>query len=293
MSTPIISYNSVKLTELEQEIADIPVTPAYDLQTKKITLDSSTDNHGTVDKYARGDHTHFLDLNDIDMNLKLPVKIVDEEGKIKKILIHETKVYTALPGTAIYFKYPIVPKISGTTAPSIEFNFKVINKQNDNIFSIFKIVIYITTGGTTCNIDNTYNAAKLVISENSLKYYTDDDIKDHFYFKVLFTGNSFATNITYLDLSTDSYIPEDFSTNDMIVTELPKPESSVTFTNRITNPFINAIKQIGTYNITVITNSSSSPAVTHPHIYGGMSTGTWSVNSSLLSGYYIWTFSGA
>jgi hypothetical protein len=125
MSQPIIAYNDAKLKELQTEISNIPGALPYDAQTTPITLNSSSDNHGSVEAfsrgdhthyvnlssviiepynlqttpitlngsddnhgssltYSRGDHTHYVDLSDASVDLKTPLKITDEDGKIKK-----------------------------------------------------------------------------------------------------------------------------------------------------------------------------------------------------------------
>jgi hypothetical protein len=63
MDAKIISYNSVKLTDLQQEIDNIPGATPYDGQMTPITLTSSPDNHGEAEQFAGGDHTHYLDTS--------------------------------------------------------------------------------------------------------------------------------------------------------------------------------------------------------------------------------------
>jgi hypothetical protein len=291
MSTPIISYNSAKITELQTEISDIPVTPAYDLQTKKITLDPESDNHGTIDKYARGDHTHFLDLNDIDMDLKLPVKIVDEEGKIKKILVHKTLVFETDFHNPVHFKIPEVPSFEVNNA-SIELNIKLVGKNTgDYIFSLFKVILYYTGAAWKCNLDRTYGGSKIEINYN-IVYYDDEDLKRHFFFKL--TMNSFQGQITYVDLSTDNYIPDDFSTTDMISLTLAKTATTASNTIITTNPFNNAAKLKGSNAIYVLTNSSANnPGITHSHIYSDSTTANWTNAGLVITGVYAWKYNVA
>jgi hypothetical protein len=249
MTQPVIAYNSVKLSELQEDIDNI--------------------------------------------ELKTPLKIVDSEGHIKKVLIHQTKVYPTSMTGFFYLKYPGVPKIGGTVDASVEFNFKIVGKKDDYLFSLFKIIIYVTSGGTTCTIDNTYNALKLTINQKSLVFYVDDEGKNHYYLKVNIT-NSVPTNLTYLDVSTDSYIPEDFSYDDMIVTSLPKPESSVTYTFKMTNPHLIAVRKGDSANgVCIITTSSSLPRMNYPDIYDGTSDANWSTITTGISGITLWKYTGA
>jgi hypothetical protein len=247
----IISYNSAKLTEIEQEIADLG-----------------------------GD-------------LKLPVKITNSEGKIKKALIYQTKAYPTSMTNYVYLKYPSVPKIEGTIDASVELNFKVVGKKDDYVFSLYKLIIYTTTTGTKCTIDNTHNALKLEISTRALVYYTDDAGKNHYYFKLLI-NTTFPTNLTYLDVSTDSYIPDDFSFDDMLVTSLPKPESSLTYTFKLSNPhLIAARKGTASNGVCIITTSSSLPRQIYPDIYSDTSDASWSTITTGISGITLWKYSGA
>jgi hypothetical protein len=167
----------------------------------------------------------------------------------------------------------------------------VQNKEND-IFTLVKITVLFTDTNTfTCNIDTTYNALKLAISGMSIYYKTEEE-KKYYYLKFNTTYLSTSQlSITYLDLSTDSYIPEDFSISDMILTTAPSGITSTTSTISVVNPFINAVKMKGTVNMNIITNNSLNPGSSLSHIFGGMSSGSWTANSSLLSGFYIWTFS--
>jgi hypothetical protein len=254
MEQSIISYNSAKLSEIEQEIADI-------------TVDS-----------------------------KLPVKIIDSEGKIKKYLLHQTSSFAAGYQNYIYLKFPEVPMLTAGYFPSIEFNIKVDGYLvGDRAFTLFKIVIYIDSSGEElkfiCNFDNTSNALKLAFNEQKIVYYEYEEGKRHYYLKILFNTN-LQKNLTYLDLSTNSYIPEDFSPNNMIVSAIPGTEVNADYTITMVNPLLNAIKLEGSTNIGVITTSTSNPVVNYPYIYGGTNSGTWSRSDAILTKYYIWTFNG-
>jgi microcystin-dependent protein len=85
--TSIISYNNTRIKKLQQEIDQITseITP-YTSQTTSITLDPSTDNHGSILPYARGDHTHYLNTSLLayDTNIKDVSTEISDPGTSEK-----------------------------------------------------------------------------------------------------------------------------------------------------------------------------------------------------------------
>jgi hypothetical protein len=257
MEQKIISYNDAKLKDLDEKI-------------------------GQIDQ----------EIDQLKGGAKLPVKIMDDENKIKQIILHQTKIFFGGTGpvTYMYFKFPFVPKIEEIKAPSVEINLKFVNNNNNCVISLFKVIVYLTSTSTICNIDNTHNFAKLIITEKLIVYYTDDEGKNHYFLKLLFNTHDTTINVSYLDVSTDSYIQEDFSTNDMILTELPKPATQLSNNINIVNPFVNALNN-GSNKTGIITYSTTTPPDAFPYIYGN-TTGTWS-STTLATGVYAWSYTGS
>jgi hypothetical protein len=213
-------------------------------------------------------------------------------------LIRQTSVFAAGTQSYLYFKIPITPDVSTNVKSHVEFNFKVEGSLNSVFtFSLFKVNIQIYSvpnpANFICNIDNTHNPIKLVINKDyKVVYYTDAESVKHYYLKLKFV-NTEQKILTYLDISANSYIPEDFSTNDLIVTSLPSSESNAPYSIYIVNPYTNAVLNSGNnYWIAVITNGTdnNNPAVTHPYIYGGTDGANWSYAGSVITGYGIWMY---
>jgi hypothetical protein len=223
---------------------------------------------------------------------------MDSEGKIKKILINKTLFFAGgMPSTYIYVKLPDIPWIPYSTyelAPSMEFNIKVVQDKDFDYFSLYKVVILRSSiDSFKCNIDNTHNALKLSSINSIVVYYLDAEGKKHYYLKLYLAGLvSTQIAITLLDLSTDSSIPDDFSTNDMISITLPGAEVEATNDTLITNPLMNAAlnSNTGDFHLIVLTDSPSTPPnITHPEIYERVTTNNWEkMTSTGLTGIYAW-----
>jgi hypothetical protein len=255
MEQKIRSYNDAKLKEIEQEIADISA------------------------------------------GSKLPFKFLNEEGKIKKILLHQQTIFpSGIPNNYIYIKIPeipFIPFVSGEHNPSVEFNLKVVQNKAYDAFSRFKVVIYfVAVDNFKCNIDNTHNALKIISTNSNIVYYLDEEEKKHFYVKLYL--NSLGTTqsiITLFDISTDSYIPEDFSTTDMIISTLPGTETQSNNITQITNPYMNAAQKINSISMYVLTNGTNNPGVTHQNLYPGTSN-NWASRYQLSTDpeIYAWKY---
>jgi hypothetical protein len=126
----------------------------------------------------------------------------------------------------MYFQFPYIPKKEETYPSSVEFNIKVTQNKPLGVCSLFKINIHCTDIDTfNCNIDNTNNNLQIFLTMTHIVYYIDEKGEKHYYLKVGMEGLGLTpVNLTYLDISTDNYIPEDFLLNNMILTTLPKPE---------------------------------------------------------------------
>jgi hypothetical protein len=105
---PNFSYDNMIMSSVpgtehtwdNQSIQIVNSVDPYDSDPEKITLDPDYVTPGTINKYAKGDHTHLLDLSEIEIDLKLPVKIMDSAGNIKKVLI-EKSIYMDTPSSLI------------------------------------------------------------------------------------------------------------------------------------------------------------------------------------------------
>jgi hypothetical protein len=222
-------------------------------------------------------------------NPKTPVKITDEAGKIKKVLIHQSAFFSTSSSINYYFKFPIVNVTEENAKPIVEFNFRLGNNSNSNYcYSLFKATIYQNAvDNLTCTLDNTHNYSKFSINTRKLVYYTDAEEINHYYLKLTFT-NTGLTNVTYLDVSTDSVIPDAFSFENMFVTSLPGTEVDVPNQSvNMENPHILAMQKNGSYSLGLISNNyTSNPTNTHPYIYGGM-PGTWGYSTISGTSWYI------
>jgi hypothetical protein len=175
----------------------------------------------------------------------------------------------------------------------VEFNIRIVSNLNSKIFSLFKIVLTIENSTTYCNIDTTQNYLRIVIISKLLRYYEDSG-KLYYFVRLNFAPITTAVKITYLDVSTDSSIPEDFLTNDMILTSIPN-ETAVTATTSIVNPFVDAIKKSDSSDdfIYVLTTSINPPSSTHWSIYTGTVDSNWLRVGELMTGVYAWRYTTA
>jgi hypothetical protein len=259
MIQPIVAYNSAKLTELEHKIDDI-----------------------TVDT-------------------KLPLRLKDSNGSISAILFHKTWVYNGgIPDACVYIKLPELPYFAPSCAPlmpSVDFNIKVSKNNDYNVFSLFNIVVlYTDVGVYKCNIDNTHNSLRINTSYSAysaIRYYVDEESNKHYYVKLYLYGmGTGQVVITLLDMYTDSIIPEDFSTDDMIVLELPAQEVGTDNVTKVTNPFMDAVKSSNTVNgrMYIMTSSASDPQATYPNLFPDTAP-NWTI-TPLGNDVYAWKYTG-
>jgi hypothetical protein len=303
MSTPLVTYNSAKLAELQQEISNIPVSPAYDSQTTPITLDPSRNNHGTVQQFARGNHTHYLDLDDINMDLKLPVKILDDQGRVKKVILEKSLNSTLTSSyLAFYLKFPFIIAESTNEHPVISMNFSLIGNYPPGVnigTSFCKTLIYTDSDAViNAEIDMSLNHGKYYLYSKSIVYYTDSSSVRHYYLKLTIyveSGNGKYYDVHYTDISTNKTIPEEFNYDNMLLTILPGTE--VAFTSAKITAWSTALDAVrygnGGYQAIITGSSSTSPGNTHRHLYPD-SAEKWTMMGQIgTSGYYIWKYSGS
>jgi hypothetical protein len=281
---------------MEQEIKTITADNVpFDGETTPITLNPSQHNSGEDWKYSRGDHTHLLNLSDIELDLKLPVKIVDDDGNIKKVLIEKTISTTVESGNIIcYFKFPWIPNAAHSI---VTLNFSFLKKypvaQSTGI-SYFKVILYNNDDGGSMigEIDSSLNHARININQKKIVYYTDAG-KKYYYFKIGFenTGSNIYAETTYNDISTTDAIPPDFSLEDMVLFELPKAETEFsTASIYIRTAALDIASMSGSTTVGVITSSNDNPGVTHPWLYPS-TTGSWDPKTAIAStGFNIWTY---
>jgi hypothetical protein len=280
------------------------VPPAYQDQTVPITLDPSRDNSGTVEPYARGNHTHYLDLSEIEIDLKTPVKIFDETGKIKKVLIEKTIPVSYGEWIQFYIKLPFTASQLETTASVSIINLSITYRDAlDSVFktSYFKISVQNTYGSgygipTTikANINTTNNNAMIYFQTKSIVYCTVES-KIYYYLKLKVIddySSETVFDVTYADISSNSAIPEELTYDSMIVTTLPATESTYDKQNVVVSTsFLDAVMH-NPNRLFVLTNSTINPGTTHNYLYPDTDN-NWTAGPTIVSGIYAWKYSGS
>jgi hypothetical protein len=227
------------------------------------------------------------------VDLKTPLKIMNENGEIKKILIQQESTWPASLTFPLYFRYPLVPKIAGMTPATVEFNFKVGTKLNNLIYSLFKVNLLIEDENTICNIENTHNYAKILIDTKNLVYVIEETEQQLNYLKLKFSNINTAVSITYIDVSSNGIIPDNLPLGEMITSWVPNEETVPSTINIINTSIFNARNLNSSGNIYVLTTSAMPPSASHPHIYSGTTPASWSyIQISGISTLYIWKYTG-
>jgi hypothetical protein len=236
------------------------------------------------------------------MDLKLPVKITDSEGKIKKVLLNKSLNFVKESGTiTFYLKFPFIDNSTGAEYPSVILNFRVKKGMPNSLTggtSYFKATIYRQDVEFLPEIDISLNHGMLVFYGRAVVYYTDGDGVNHYYLKLTFVNSSSNVymDVNYFDMSTNDNIPADFSYDNMLLTVLPSTEYSYPEYNfSFKSVTMDQMRLSPTGNRQpVITNSNSdNPGVTHKHLYPDTS-GSWSSTKIQIgtSDFYMWTYSG-
>jgi hypothetical protein len=292
MSQPIVCSNSTKIEHLEQEIETITVDDVpFDAQTTSITLNPSDHNSGEDLKYSRGDHTHLLNLSDIELDLKLPAKLVDEAGVVKKVLVEKTLNTITSSTFRYYFKIPYLTATENLITINISL-YKNTGTAATSDVSFIKALIYKPASSTPIIIlDISLNHAKYTINQYELLSY-DDGTKINYYF-VLHIENSVTdlnTSMKYSDISSSVGFPADFSYEDMVLTTAPGTMVSVSAFIKKTSSHLDRIKKSGSTSVFVLTDSSTiKPCNSHPLIYPS-SASNWASSVEIASGVYAWKY---
>jgi hypothetical protein len=296
MSQPIVAYNQSKLENLQHEIDVIPSADLFDGETEPITLDPSHNNHGSIVPYARGDHTHYLDLSEITVELKTPVKIVDEAGDIKKVLIEKTMVNNAVGSLVIwYLKFPLISSSSTGVYPSVTINFDVTKSlpYSGCGFSHFAAIIRNNNGTLAAVIESSFNHELLIqnTSERKIVYYTEGGI-NHYYLKIVFNKQSGTfSEAKYKDISTNTSIPADFTYDNMVLITLPGTEVEyATYNIADKNVFLDAVTTGNGISQGIITYGNTNPSSGLSYLYPGTIYNNWSGTKIGETNYYMWNY---
>jgi hypothetical protein len=237
------------------------------------------------------------ELTQIKEDSKLPVKLFDSEGKIKKVLLEKSFNFTKSGSPVIiYLKFPLSTS-SLLPFPSVLMNFSILMSHSDmptNNTSYFKSMLYFESDIINVEIDSSLNHGQLVISDKKIVYYTDGEI-NHYYLKLSIQNLGAGTkyfDVNYTDMSSNIGIPADFIYDNMILNVLPEAEQIYANTNIInTNVFVDFVKLGNGARTGIITNNSlNNPGVTHAHLYPDSSS-KWSTPTQIgTSDLDMWTY---
>jgi hypothetical protein len=252
MTQSIIAYNDAKLKELEQKISDIKV------------------------------------------DSKLPVKLMDHEGNIKKVLIEQSLEDSINSNTTVYFKFPFDSGYTGiATIVTINFEISYYNTTNNKLnFLEFKATISACDDFINAEIDMSLNHGKHIITDKNIVYYADTD-PAQFYLKLTFLcdGNLVYSHIKYKDIAINTTFLPYFTFEYMLVPALPYETVYDQHSLKLTHSALDVVKNSNLSSIFVISNSTSSPGITHPHLYPDTDT-SWTCIAEIQTGINVWIYTG-
>jgi hypothetical protein len=241
------------------------------------------------------------EIDDIDENLKLPYKFLDDTNKIKKVILEKSLQFSHPSGTtSIYLKMPII-YYSSSVLSSIKLNFNILRGRplnNEHGVSYFTAVIYREELSTLkTDLDMSLNHGKIAISDKKIVYYIDEESRNHHYLKISISDLVSTTyyDVKYTDVSSELGISDDFTYDNMILTELPGteityPESTI----YLRTSALDQVKLSSGETIVIITSSNSqAPSALRPDLYPD-TVGKWSSPVEIgTSGYYMWKYTEA
>jgi hypothetical protein len=193
----------------ETYIRTIPTPPPRTIAPLDVTLNSTDKNAGTSDQYARGDHVHYL-------NLSFPIKFFDSGHFTSKFIINYTFNLDGPSNGAIYLKFPYgIVGLCEINSSVFYFNESTIPAKFDSSQILIKIR---TAGYTLVTIETALSHAVLGFSTANVIYTTINE-EACYYIKIPYNLSTYSDNIyvTYQDFSFYSRLPDEFTTNNMLI----------------------------------------------------------------------------
>jgi hypothetical protein len=139
-------------------------------------------------------------LKALKKDSQFPVKLEDNNGNIRKVLIEETINYIKASGNVVwYIKFPW---ITAEIAPTVTLNFSIrqVDPYARDFTSYFTATIQNNAGTLLVELDSSRNYGKLVYAGKSIIYYEDEEEVKHYYLKLSFVNtvenvyNSYGLN---------------------------------------------------------------------------------------------------
>jgi hypothetical protein len=241
------------------------------------------------------------EIEQIKENSILPIKIRDEEGKIKKVLLEKSFNFIQPSGVAIiYLNFPLITSPAPEIYASLVMNFSILKKFPLHVqrgISYFKAEIYNDNlGALKAEIDVSLNHGKFNINDKKIVYYTEGE-SNHYYLKLQIQNTGSSNDyfdIKYPDISSNVAIPEDFSYDNMILHQLPGTEQiyeNCEIFMRHACLDAARLSGVGPGAVVITTSGSSNPGSTLPNIYPDTASKWLSPPTQIgETGYYIWKY---
>jgi hypothetical protein len=283
-TTNISFHQSIIGTSLEYARADHQhLCYLYQKASTSMPLPISTTSGsiGSSELYAREDHQHLF-------NLTPPIKIFDETGNLKKIILNQTITFTySSTSPYVYFKFP-----SFTRPSDILFDFICVDDTDITPFySIFHVRLKYNDSNLRCVIDNSENYLRISGDVQKVVAGIIDGYGECFYVKLelkplYITSIPIPMKITYLDIYSTYKLPSDFKYTDMMRTEPTGNETDQSGSTSFLNTNLHPLLGIKTF---ILNNSASqNPSITNPAVYKS-TFATWdSAPVQVGSGVYAW-----